>query len=113
MSYDGYLQVDTGFEHPVTVIELGNMTSNVAPMWGHALEMAGEDIRLSDTEGRRAADVLPLLRAAVQHMEDNPDTYRAMNPASGWGDYESALAYLRNVAEQCAAHPKTTLHWWV
>lgn len=113
MSYDGWLQIDTGGGEMVDVVELGNYTSNCAPMWGHALEMAGEDIRLSDTEGRTGAEVLPLLTKAVQHMTDNPDVYKAMNPTNGWGDYESATEYLRNIAQECGRHPKARLHWWV
>lgn len=113
MSYDGWLVIDTGGPEPATVAELGNYTSNVSPMWAKALAAAGEDIRLSDTEGRLAADVLPLLIAAVSHMRENPDEYRAMNPPNGWGDYEGALRYLVGVAKACELHPKTTLHWWV
>lgn len=117
MSYDGWLQLQVATGGPesvaVMVAELGNCTSNVAPMWRRALEEAGESIRLSDTEGRVAAEVLPLLNRAIAHMADNPDVYRPMNPANGWGDYEGALAYLRNVAELCEQHPKAQLHWWV
>lgn len=113
MSYDGWLVIDTGGDEPATVAELGNCTSNVAPMWRRALHEAGEDIRLRDTEGRTAGEVLPLLRRAVTHMEGHPGVYKAMNPANGWGDYEGALNYLRGVAELCQRHPKTTLRWWV
>lgn len=113
MSYDGWLVMDTGGSEPATVAELGNFTSNVAPMWRKALAAAGEDIRLSDTEGRGAAAVLPLLRKAVEHMEDHPDEYRELNPPNGWGDYDGALGYLRNVTQLCAKHPKASLHWWV
>lgn len=113
MSYDGWLVVDTGGSEKPTVAEFGNYTSNVAPMWGRALEMAGEDIRLSDTEGRTAGEVLPLLLRAISHMTDNPDEYLPMNPSNGWGDYEGALDYLRTVAKECERHPKAQLHWWV
>lgn len=112
MSYDGWLQIDTGGPEPASVAELGNYTSNVAGMWALALREAGEDIRLSDTDRRTAGEVLPLLRRAVAHMEDHPGVYRAMNPAS-WGNYEGALDYLRGVVRACAEHPKAHLRWWV
>lgn len=105
MSYDGWLVIDTGAPEPAEIAELGNYTSNVSPMWRTALAAAGEEIRLSDTDGRNAADVLPLLNAAVEHMADNPDLYRSMNPLNKWGDYEGAFDYLRNVADLCAKHP--------
>jgi hypothetical protein len=113
VSYDGWLVIDTGGPEPATVAELGNCTSNVSPMWRKALAAAGEPIRLSDTEGRNAADALPLLRAAAQHMRDNPDEYLPMNPDNGWGDYDGALKYLANVADECERHPRASLHWWV
>lgn len=113
MSYDGWLVIDTGGPEPAEVAELGNYTSNVAPMWHKALVAAGEDIRLSDTEGRNAAEVLPLLRRAAAHMHENPDEYRLMNPSNGWGDYEGALGYLDGVVLLCEQHPRTQLHWWV
>lgn len=113
MSYDGWLVVDTGSTQLHEVADLGNCTSNVSPMWRKALAAAGEEIRLSDTEGRVAADVLPLLQRAVAHMREHPDEYRAMNPPNGWGDYEGALDYLVGVAKACERHSKTTLHWWV
>ena len=43
-------------------------------------------------------------------MEADPETYRAMNPPNGWGDYEGALAYLRRLAEACATHSKCTIN---
>lgn len=109
MSYDGWLCIDTGGPEAAEVAELGNYTSNVAPMWRTALKAAGEDIELSRTDGRIAGEVLPLLRAAVAHMEDHPRDYAALNPANGHGDYAGALAYLRDVVIACAQHPKATL----
>lgn len=113
MSYDGWLQIDTGGAESATVAEIGNYTSNVSPMWRHALKMAGEDIRLSDTEGRTAGDVLPLLKGAHAAMELHPEDYVDMEPENGWGDYVGALQYLRNLVRLCEEHPKAYLHWWV
>lgn len=112
MSYDGYLEIDTGGPEPAVVAEIGNCTSNVRPMWSKALTAAaGADSHLHETHGRTAGDVLPLLRAAVVHMEDHPAEYRELNPANGYGHYEGALNYLRRTAQLCAAHPKATLSW--
>jgi hypothetical protein len=33
-----------------------------------------------------------------------------MNPANGWGDYDGALEYLRDLLIACAAHPKAEIH---
>lgn len=111
MSNKGYLVIDTGGPEPARVDELGDYTSNASRMWTTALRAAGEDIRLSDTDGRIAAEVLPLLRAAVSHMESHENLYPSMNPPWDWAGYASALIYLRGVVTSCEAHPKATLSW--
>lgn len=105
MSYDVSLVIDTGGSEPAEVVDVGNMTSNVAPMWRKALPPDG----IAGLHGRRCADVTGQLQLAVAHMENHPDFYRAMNPPNGWGDYESALDYLRKLRDAAAAHPLTTI----
>ncbi|MFC7722980.1 hypothetical protein [Nonomuraea recticatena] len=46
------------------------------------------------------------LAEGVRRMEAEPEVYRAMEPPSGFGDYEGALVFLRTLAEASAKHPK-------
>lgn len=103
MSYDIYLQIDTGGPEPALITDGRNMTSNVAPMW----RLAGAD--LAEFHGRTAADCLPLLRAAIADMEDNPGKYLPLNPPNGWGDYGSCLGFLRKLLADFVQHPKATV----
>ena len=105
MSYD--IHVDTGGQEPFTAIpaDIGNYTSNVAPMWTEALGH-----RLADLNEKNAGDSLPALQRAVAAMESDPAKYEAMNPPNGWGNYEGALNYLRQLRDACAAYPKATIH---
>ena len=64
MSYDTYMQIDTGGTDPATVEDIGNMTSNVSGMWTLALS----GTRLADLEGKAGQECIPLLEAAVSHM---------------------------------------------
>lgn len=102
MSYWTYLEIDTGNEQFADVVEIGNYTSNVAPMWRDALG----GTRLRDFSDAPCSEAAGTLADAVKRMEDNPDYYRAMNPPNGWGDYEGALGYLRDLADACAKHPR-------
>jgi hypothetical protein len=120
MSYDTYMVIDTGGEYPATVKEIGNMTSNVSPMWSLALQAAGckpeqegHRFLLSKLEGWSGADAIPVLEKAVAHIYDaaNYETYAALNPENGWGDVDSARRYLRNILEACREHPKAKLHF--
>lgn len=104
MSYDIYLQIDTGAEDPTTVYEVGNYTTNVSGMWALAL-----GYRLYEVSGRNAGETVPDLDRAIAAMQADPATYQAMNPDNGWGDYSGALEYLRSLRDACVRHPKTQI----
>ena len=83
-----------------------NYTSNVSGMWADAI---GENLGdLIERLGKRAGDILPALERGIAAMEADPDKYRAMNPANGWGDYDGALAYLRWMRDNCRDWPETS-----
>ncbi|PZG07179.1 hypothetical protein C1I95_31390 [Micromonospora craterilacus] len=103
MSYDIHLSIDSGGPEPATVWGSWNYTSNCGAMW----RRAGAD--LAEFEGKTAAECLPILVAAIRRMEDEPATYQAMNPPNGWGDYDSLLHALRQLADAFRAHPKATV----
>ncbi len=104
MSYDVSLEIDTGGPEDTwpDVVEIGNYTSNVSPMWTSALG----GTRLREFHHVSCAEAAGPLAEAVKRMEADPAAYQGMNPSNGWGDYEGALDYLRRIAEACAAHPK-------
>ncbi|MEU9208502.1 hypothetical protein AB0D27_11245 [Streptomyces sp. NPDC048415] len=102
-----YMNVDTGGSEPayVELADVGNYTSNVAPMWADALGCS-----LSDLKEKSASAALGDLRRAVAAMEADRARYEAMNPPNGWGNYEGALDYLRRLRDACVSHPKATIH---
>jgi hypothetical protein len=104
VSWDIYLDIDTGGPKPAQVCEVGNMTWNVDPMYVRAM-----GISLSELDGRIAGDVMAHLRTGLTNMEDCPDIYKEMNPPNGWGDYHSALKYLQEITHACAQHPRATI----
>ena len=101
MSYDVSLAVDTGGDEPAVVGDLyWNYTSNCAPMW----RKAGAD--LADFHGKLAGECLPALESAVAAMCAAPAVYKDMDPASGWGSYDTLLPRLVELAAEFRAHPK-------
>lgn len=108
MSYDIWLEIDTGAVEPLPVLEVGNYTSNCGPMWAKAL--GGR--RLRDFNKAPCSEAAGPLAEAVKRMEADPDTYREMNPPNGWGDYEGALDFLRRLADACAENPKCRIGIW-
>lgn len=105
MSYDVYLEIDTGADEPVEITSF-NYTTNCAPMWREA----GIDLR--ECTGAPCSEAAGPIADAVKRMEADPDTYKAMNPPNGWGDYDGALNFLRNIAAACTQHPKAHLRVW-
>lgn len=103
MSYDVWLEIDTGGNEPATVAECGNYTSNVSPMFYAALGSDG--LRGLDRIG--AAHVIARLTKAVADMADpkRRQFYRDMNPKNGWGNHVGATKYLEGILEACRAHP--------
>lgn len=81
-----------------------NYTSNVAPMWEAALGVGLGELIID--KGQRAGDMLATLEAGVAAMKADPDRFRAMEPANGWGDFEGALAYLEWMAANCREWPE-------
>lgn len=105
MSYDVELTIDTGPDSRACV-GWWNYTSNCSGMWRHAL---GGDIGMADLDGKPAAEAGPLLSAAAERMQADPDTYKAMDPPNGWGDHVGAALFLGEIADACRTHPRTTL----
>jgi len=104
MGYSVSLNISTGAETHARAFER-NHTSNTARMW---ITAGCDVVKLHE---KPAVEAAPLLRLAVEAMEAEPAKYQAMNPDNGWGSYESALAFLRDILEACVVHPATIV--WV
>lgn len=107
MSYDVYLAIDTGGPEPHAISDGHNYTYNCGPMFRRALGGGG----INDLNGKSARELIGHLEAAVSHMRhpDNASEYRAMNPANGWGEHDSAAAFLEAILADCRRHPKATV----
>ena len=111
MSYDIWLEIDTGGKERAQVAEVGNYTSNVGEMWGRALDHARVTQRTSlrDLHGWSASKAIPILIKAVTWFEENMEEMQELNPPNGWGDARGALSYLRTLLDECRAHPKAEI----
>lgn len=134
MSYDVYVLTGDdevcgacGRRNAIEYHTIGNMTSNVSPMWTKALtaakaKLSGKDVPLMlgeidpvmlyDLEGWSCSKAIPLLTAAIEHINDpaNTETYAAMNPSNGWGNVDSARRFLGIILAKCNEVPEGRLH---
>lgn len=104
MSYDVWLEIDTGGDEPVRLSSL-NYTWNCAPMFYSAFGESG----LNGLSGKLAGEAAPIIKRALASMQANPDHYKAMNPSNGWGSYEGAMTFLREFHSDCQQHPKASI----
>ncbi len=99
MSYDISLMINTGLEE-VEVVEVGNYTYNVSPMYYDSMGMG-----LNSFNDMKCTDAIPILKKGIESLQSNPAKYKEMNPNNGWGNYEGALEYIRNLHDKCVRNP--------
>lgn len=100
MSYDVTLTADLGGPEPVTLGILDwNCTSNYTETW------AASGLRLRDFDGKPAGECLPILRSAIQAMEDDPRRFIVD------GDW-MPLQKLRLLVDGFMQAPRAIVHVW-
>ena len=103
MSYDIWMEIDTGDKHLAGVSEGHNYTYNVFDMYKIAFD---NEHGINVLHGMLGADAAPLLNKAMVYMSEHVDEMQALNPENGWGDADGALAFLRSIYEDTLRHPK-------
>lgn len=109
MSWDVSIEAFTG-KHWDEVYCVGNMTSNVHPMYTKAFNLQdgfGKFIHESD-----CSDLIPILEAGIKYMEKYKKEMLALNPSNGWGDYDSALKFLQRLWWSCKEYPDCRVSCW-
>jgi hypothetical protein len=94
-----------------------NYTHNCNRMISDVLKKLGHDIQThflvgdvwwKSFGGRQAGDADELFDALIAGLEAEPERFRAMNPANGWGDYERLLVVLREMRAHGKEWPSAT-----
>lgn len=83
----------------------GNVTHNLVPMW----QKAGVYEALYKNDGKKAKDVLAVVEQGYKDMLKNKETYVALNPENGWGDFDGALKFIREFYEACVQYPESII----
>ena len=98
MSYDIYIHDEDDEE-----VFSRNHTSNTSQMWKEA------GVNLQEFEGKPASELVDPLTAAILDIVLNKRWYRKYEPANGWGDVDSTIAFLSDVLDACEQTPNGTL----
>jgi hypothetical protein len=103
MSWDVWLEMDTGGPIKTEVSESFNYTHNCNCM------LRDVGIEWSEMRNMKGKDVVFMLDIAIEKLKSDPEKYRKMNPSNGWGSYDSLLSVLERIVEDFSMHPKATL----
>ena len=82
-----------------------NYTHNVTPMWN----LAGVYEALYESEDKKTLEIVQTLKNGLTNMLLHPDDFKKLNPENGWGDYDTAVNFLRDVIHACEKHPNGTI----
>ena len=117
MSFDVYLEIDTGAEEHTSVFWV-NYTSNMdyairhsgIDMWAKSDDsmMTGDGLYI--LHGASAEHAIEPLEACIFQIERDAPMLREREPKNGWGHVDTLLRdFLRPILEACKKHPKTTI----
>lgn len=106
MSYDVWLEIDTGGRYFASVCDSINHTSNTVGMWD-----AGLGFRFRELEEKTGAEAIPHLERAIAYLkaEHNLNTLLQMEPSNRWGTLETATEFLEELLALCEAHPRASI----
>lgn len=76
------------------------LATPLMPMYTKAMGFS-----LFEFNGKDAGDCVNALAFGIGNMAREPEEYKKLNPANGWGDYDVALAFLRLMEHTCRQHP--------
>jgi hypothetical protein len=57
----------------------------------------------------RAAQLIDPLEEGLARLRVDADTFKAMEPANGWGTYDGLISFVRAYLAACRKHPDATV----
>jgi hypothetical protein len=111
MSYDvSFRRNVENMEGELYLNESYNMTSNVNPMYHAAgLGLGDPDFWIGYLDKKSTKEVAAILIPVYGWLVAHPDEMRELEPKNGWGSYETALQFLREIYDTCLDHPECFL----
>jgi hypothetical protein len=79
-----------------------NITHNLTGMWHEA----GVYDALYNSEGKTAAEVLPVLEEGLKKMMAGPEHYKQFDSPNGWGTYKHAVPWLAELIIEFKQYPQ-------
>lgn len=106
MSYDIWMEIDTGGKEPASLTDTINPTYNLGPIFRHALSDSRGLYAFDKSLGRTCTN---LIMTGLQRLHDEIDECRKLEPDNGWGSVQDAVTTLRSIKRWCEENPLATL----
>lgn len=58
---------------------------------------------------QRAINLVPLLRAGLERLVDEPECFKDFHPKNGWGSYETLVEFVRKYLTACTRYPNAKI----
>lgn len=81
-----------------------NHTSNTAAM---IKEVCGS--YPSEWDGKKCADMYPVLVQGIETLRQNPQRFRQFEPDNKWGTVETTIEFLMKIADNCRDYPTAVI----
>ena len=78
-----------------------NYTCNVSGMWYDCYPEKG----IREYYGLSGEESVPVLRKLREHMEDNAERLREMEPDNGWGSFDGAVGFVNDLIAAALRNP--------
>lgn len=82
-----------------------NVTHNLARMF----DEAGVYDALYMSEGKCAGDIISVIEEGIAKMEAEPERFKPFSAKNGWGTYEQAIPWLKDLVVGLKENPDATI----
>lgn len=88
-----------------------NITSNLVPM----AKAVSEDFYLAlwhpeDIGAKKAKDISDILNQGLKELYRDPEKYKELNPANGWGSYDTLFLFVTRYLSACHRFPEADIY---
>lgn len=121
MSLDVYLYGESategcectcGHKHTTTVqrdLYHANITHNLGTM-ANAAGIYKALWRPEEIDVTYARQLIPLLRAGLDWLIEQPELFKKYNPENGWGTYSGLVSFVKNYLAACEEYPDAIVY---
>lgn len=75
-----------------------NITYNLADMYYKCLD---KKLGLNIFDNMACKEAIPILKKAIEELQENKEEYEKLNPKNGWGSYDLLLRTFKEMLKCC------------